>query len=662
MPRRGALAAAVLTLAIVASPVTTAVAAPAVARTSASDPVDHARAAYEQARARVAALSAQQQRVEAVADAAEAEAQRRHDRLTETDSGLLGAVGGLLSGGPSALDLAEQAAEDAVAARRVADLVTTALAEQITATERARAAWEQAEVAQLRADAALSAAQYAEAALQRAALPRGYAAQGAEDRRNRAALHRWQGYLRDLARLAVVPPPVARLVDPAALPDGLAVLRDARNDFAPGVALAASPGRPPVTVLSAEAVRAVTEAFRRVGLGDVPGAITPTAYTCGGLVANAWATPTTEPPAEAGAQWEALRAVPAASVQVGDVVVLGSRGGGITATGVYVGRGQAIVADQATGAAGVRPVADDLLGVRRVGVPVVRHAAAPAGGPCDTTPTATVSTGGPLGLPVAPGAYHLSAGFGEGGEHWSSGQHTGLDFAAPVGTPVVAAGDGTVTVEHPSWAGNLVRVDHGGGVETLYAHLSRVDVADGQQVHAGEPVGLVGDRGNTTGPHLHLEVRLDDVPVDPALVLSVPGLTRPAYPNGELPDTALCDATPGGGQRLACDAAVAYRLLGAAYAATFGADLCITDSYRSLAGQQRAHVAKPSLTATPGTSVHGQGRAVDLCGGVERFGTPENTWLTEHGPRFGWVHPAWAAAGGSRPEPWHFEYVGAASS
>ncbi|MBC7632539.1 M15 family metallopeptidase, partial [Aeromicrobium sp.] len=65
---------------------------------------------------------------------------------------------------------------------------------------------------------------------------------------------------------------------------------------------------------------------------------------------------------------------------------------------------------------------------------------------------------------------------------------------------------------------------------------------------------------------------------------------------------------------------------------------------------------KPALTAAPGTSVHGLGRAVDLCGGAERSSTPEHRWLATHGPSYGWIRPTWAADGGSRPEPWHFEF------
>src|SRR3546814_14509700 len=80
----------------------------------------------------------------------------------------------------------------------------------------------------------------------------------------------------------------------------------------------------------------------------------------------------------------------------------------------------------------------------------------------------------------------MSAGFGNAGTLWSSGRHTGQDFAAPMGTPVRAAAAGRVSIEQSSWAGQLVRIDHGGGLETLYAHMSRVDVASGATPEAGD--------------------------------------------------------------------------------------------------------------------------------------------------------------------------------
>ncbi|HSI93806.1 MAG TPA: Rv3654c family TadE-like protein [Jiangellaceae bacterium] len=122
-------------------------------------------------------------------------------------------------------------------------------------------------------------------------------------------------------------------------------------------------------------------------------------------------------------------------------------------------------------------------------------------------------------VPVA-GDYHITARFGEPGPHWESGRHTGLDFAAPTGTPVVAVAPGRVTHAGPAGPyGNLVAVDHGTAV-TYYTHLAAVGVEVGEAVDAAQRVGTVGATGNATGPHLHFEVRVDGVPQDPAVVLS----------------------------------------------------------------------------------------------------------------------------------------------
>lgn len=123
-------------------------------------------------------------------------------------------------------------------------------------------------------------------------------------------------------------------------------------------------------------------------------------------------------------------------------------------------------------------------------------------------------------LPVA-GQYRLTARFGEMGGQWASGRHTGLDFAAPNGTPVVAAAGGRVVQAGRAGPyGNLVVIDHG-DVTTYYAHLSSVYVAVDDEVGAGHQVGTVGATGNATGPHLHFEVRLRGVPRDPASVVPV---------------------------------------------------------------------------------------------------------------------------------------------
>lgn len=92
--------------------------------------------------------------------------------------------------------------------------------------------------------------------------------------------------------------------------------------------------------------------------------------------------------------------------------------------------------------------------------------------------------------------------------------HTGTDIACAEGTPILAAADGVVTVANglDNWGGSYgyyIQIDHGGGLETLYAHCSSICVTTGQQVQAGQVIGYVGHTGRVTGSHLHLEVRID---------------------------------------------------------------------------------------------------------------------------------------------------------
>lgn len=94
--------------------------------------------------------------------------------------------------------------------------------------------------------------------------------------------------------------------------------------------------------------------------------------------------------------------------------------------------------------------------------------------------------------------------------------HTGIDLGAGEGTPIRAAADGNVvTAGVVDGYGNCTVIDHGNGLATLYGHQSQLLVTPGQQVHKGDIIGLVGHTGFATGPHLHFEVRVDGVPVDP---------------------------------------------------------------------------------------------------------------------------------------------------
>ena len=98
--------------------------------------------------------------------------------------------------------------------------------------------------------------------------------------------------------------------------------------------------------------------------------------------------------------------------------------------------------------------------------------------------------------------------------------HAGVDLPAPAGTAVIASAAGTVTWAAPrgGW-GNLVTVDHGHGVRTMYAHLSAIDVKVGQWISGGTVLGRVGSTGDATGPHLHFEVRVRGAAIDPLRAL-----------------------------------------------------------------------------------------------------------------------------------------------
>ncbi|MFP3988730.1 M23 family metallopeptidase [Streptomyces sp. E11-3] len=108
--------------------------------------------------------------------------------------------------------------------------------------------------------------------------------------------------------------------------------------------------------------------------------------------------------------------------------------------------------------------------------------------------------------------YTLTATYGKGGSMWAS-KHSGQDFAVPVGTPVESVGTGTVVKAGANGAGdgpaygNAVVVKHSNGRYSQYAHLSKINVKAGQKVKAGQRIALSGNTGNSSGPHLHFEIR-----------------------------------------------------------------------------------------------------------------------------------------------------------
>ncbi len=132
--------------------------------------------------------------------------------------------------------------------------------------------------------------------------------------------------------------------------------------------------------------------------------------------------------------------------------------------------------------------------------------------PIEQRPTVSV----PSVMPVRMA--RLSSGYGMR-NHPVLGRrrnHKGVDLAAPTGTPIFATADGMVG--RANWFssyGLYIRIDHGAGIETRYAHMSKLAVAAGERVRQGQVIGYVGSTGRSTGPHLHYEVRVNGVAVNP---------------------------------------------------------------------------------------------------------------------------------------------------
>ena len=137
-----------------------------------------------------------------------------------------------------------------------------------------------------------------------------------------------------------------------------------------------------------------------------------------------------------------------------------------------------------------------------------------------------------------PAGGRISGVFGSqriyrGGE--AGAYHSGVDIAAPAGTPVTAPADGVARLaaaDKPfTLEGHLLIVDHGGGLNSAFLHLSRIDVREGEQVRQGQRVGAIGASGRTTGPHLHWAVKWRGARVDPvALAGPPPGMTLRGVP------------------------------------------------------------------------------------------------------------------------------------
>ena len=143
-----------------------------------------------------------------------------------------------------------------------------------------------------------------------------------------------------------------------------------------------------------------------------------------------------------------------------------------------------------------------------------------------TCQDANTGTTGPWVAPMKPGTYRLTSDFGPRSCSGCSTYHNGVDLAAPSGTPIYAPAAGKVI--YSGWMtkpGNIVEIDHGGGIVTRHLHQSRIVARVGQVVTPGQLIGYVGNTGQSFGAHLHFETRINGTAVDPYPFMKQKGVT-----------------------------------------------------------------------------------------------------------------------------------------
>ncbi len=266
--------------------------------------------------------------------------------------------------------------------------------------------------------------------------------------------------------------------------------------------------------------------------------------------------------------------------------------------------------------------------------------------------------------PVAGGV--ITARFGVPGSSWSSGYHTGTDFAVPTGTPVFAAQAGTATTNQGGAYGNSIVINHGvlegKQVTTRYAHLSRFATTSGATVTAGQLIGYSGATGNVTGPHLHFEVMLNGAFVNPETFIAGAGapifVGDPSaatgcsdyltvgdekqntpwggYSNGRIPLSAMCALAARPGAYLRCDAARSLDSITAAFKDKFSTPLTVAAAYKDFATQAACSPTRTRTCEPPGQSRFGLGLVVQLSATQTASGA-RRTWLHQQMVANGWT-------------------------
>lgn len=329
---------------------------------------------------------------------------------------------------------------------------------------------------------------------------------------------------------------------------------------------------------------------------------------------------------------------------------------------------------------------------RAAAVLAVAAMIATGAGPGATTDRAPAAAVAAPGTPAAPADPAAAAAARRAAESAAYAQRTAAETRAVAGAALQAATGADPLRIAPEPPAGLADLDaavlrlRAGADGLADAGSAGARVAAAAEVRAGAaevfrlallversvpPVTAASDRAPDVVGLADVEQAVTEALTAATLLASgpAPGASRssgavrsgPLRADGTVDPELLCPVPFAPGALLRCDAVDALVRLNAEFRAEHGTDLPVGDTYRTFAAQVAVKAAKGGLAATPGSSHHGWGVAVDFrgFGGVGQFDSPLYLWMREHAPAHGWVHPAAMGPGGSGPlEPWHWEYAG----
>lgn len=476
----------------------------------------------------------------------------------------------------------------------------------------------------------------------------------------------WNSQLALIKDEGIVPPLLASLTQEADIrAQGLQPVYDSQGNLQPGVALSPQGN----LVLASESIARVNYALSSLlvpyDANGVDGTLSCQAFASKAVASDSvMDLPTLYQSAQQNTNM--MDAYP------GDIVFSGDTKIGLHQAGVHIGGGFVVVASASTGYVSLERLGyDTLLSIRPGVAPSAETSPAPerqegaadwnCGGIANESSTSTDLL---AWLKPFTDDGEITTAYGqEDGSRFASWNNVsfGLGYSAVDDqTPVRSATTGLViSSETDEQLGEIVRVRYSDLLTITYSGMSVRTVTEGNVLNAGDFIGLAGSTGEAMfgqAPGVMVKVEAQDVAIDPTYLFNPIREAFSEYSNGQIPASSLCEVGVGG-HLLRCDAARAFSALSSAYQAAFGKEIQFTDTYRSYEGQLACTAAKGRMCATPGTSNHGWGLAIDFADGINVFGTPEHEWMRANAASFGWYHPDWAQSNGSKPEAWHWEYT-----